>query len=460
MVNVLLVPELRELLAEKNYEALRNFCESFHPANVAEFLSALTPLEIWEILSQLTPSLRGEIFSHLDEKVQRKMISTLGREIIGKLLSEMPPDDRVDLMKRLPRKQQEALIPAMAQAEREDLRRLIAYPEGTAGAIMTSEYAVLHPDLTVDEALAKLRREAPDKETIYYCYVVDQNNRLVGFVSLKDLILAPPKSKIRDIMHEDVIYARVTDDQEEVARTIQKYDLLAIPVVDENQRLVGIITHDDAMDVIQQEQQEDVEKLMAISGAHEVGAYMKLSTWEHFKSRIPWILTLAILGFISGYIVQTYESILLQVAILASFMPMLADTGGNAGSQSATLVIRALALKEITTRDALKILVKEFKVAFLMSIVLALVAYLRVMLFIGHSTGTTATIPPLKVGIAVAIALAIQVISSTLIGAFLPLIASSFGFDPAVVASPMLTTVVDITGLFIFFSIAKIILGI
>jgi len=458
MVNPLLAPELRELLAEKNYAELCEFCESTHPAQVAEFLSALNPQEIWEILKHLSPSLRGEIFSHIDEEVQMEMIQKLGREVMGKLLSEMPPDDRVDLVKQLSERQREAIIPAMAQAEREDLRRLIAYPEGTAGSIMTSEYAVLQPDLTVEEALARLRREAPDKETIYYSYVVDENQKLIGFVSLKDLILASPQSRIRDIMHEEVILARAHDDQEEVARTIQKYDLLAIPVVDENDRLVGIITHDDAMDVLQQEQQEDVEKLMAISGSHEVGAYMKLSTWDHFRSRIPWILGLAILGFISGYIVQSYESILIQVAILASFMPMLADTGGNAGSQSATLVIRALALKEISTRDALKILVKEFKVALLMAVVLALVAYFRVLLFIGHSS-TAGAIAPLKVGLAVAVALAIQVISSTLIGAFLPLIASSLRFDPAVVASPMLTTVVDITGLFISFSTAKLMLG-
>ncbi|MBC7362209.1 MAG: magnesium transporter [Candidatus Aminicenantes bacterium] len=458
MVNPLLAPELRELIAEKKYDDLCHFCESTHPALVAEFLSALTPQEIWEILSHLSPSLRGEIFSHLDEDVQLEMIQALGRDIMGKLLSDMPPDDRVDLVKQLSERQREAIIPAMAQAEREDLRRLIAYPEGSAGSVMTSDYAVLTPELTVDEAIAKLRREAPDKETIYYSYVVDDQQRLIGFVSLKDLILAPPGARVSDIMHQDVIYARAYDDQEEVARMIQKYDLLAIPVVDENDRLVGIITHDDAMDIIQQEQQEDVEKLMAIGGAHEVGAYMKLSTWDHFKSRIPWILGLALLGFVSGYIVQTYESILIQVAILASFMPMLADTGGNAGSQSATLVIRALALKEISTRDALKILIKEFKVSFLMAIVLALVAYFRVLLFFGHSS-TAGTISPLKVGIAVAVALAIQVISSTLIGAFLPLIASSLKFDPAVVASPMLTTIVDITGLFIFFSVAKMILG-
>jgi len=457
MINTLLAPELRELIKEKKYEDIANFCATVHPALVAEFISALTPEEIGEILVHLPPSIRGEIFSHLNEDIQLEVVETLGREDLGRLLSDMPPDDRVDLLKRFPERKREAIIPAMAQAEREDLRRLIAYPEGTAGSVMTSDYATLTPDLTVNEAMAKLRREAPDKETIYYTYVVDNQQRLIGFVSLKDLILAPPEARVGEIMHRDVIAVKASDDQEDVARKIQKYDLIAVPVVDQENRLVGIITHDDALDIITQEQQEDVEKLMAITGSHEVGVYMRLSAWDHFKSRIPWILALALLGFVSGYIVQSYESILFQVAILASFMPMLADTGGNAGSQSATLVIRALALKEISTRDALKVIIKEFKVAFLMSLVLALVAYLRVQLFF-HQSASSA-VPAFRVGIAVAVALAIQVISSTLIGAFLPLIAASFKVDPAVVASPALTTIVDITGLFIFFYIAKLIMG-
>ncbi|RFT17124.1 MAG: Mg/Co/Ni transporter MgtE / CBS domain [Candidatus Saccharicenans subterraneus] len=457
MVNPLLAPELRELLAEKNYKELCEFCESIHPAQIAEFISALNSREIWEILSHLSPSLRGEIFSHLDEEVQLEMIETLGRDIMGKLLSEMPPDDRVDLMKKLPKKKREAIIPAMAQAEREDLRRLIAYPEGTAGSVMTSEYVTLTPELTVDQALRKLRLEAPDKETIYYSYVIDENHKLVGFVSLKDLVVAPPGARVKDIMYEDVIYAKAHDDQEEVARMIQKYDLLAIPVVDDQDRLVGIITHDDVMDVIQQEQQEDIEKLMAIGGSHEVGVYTKLSTLDHLKSRTPWILVLALMGFVSGLIIQNYESVFLQVAILASFMPMLTGTGGNAGSQSATLVIRALAVKEITVRDALFVLVKEFRVAFLMSLILAVVAYFRVHVFYGDAS-LPAHITPVKVGLAVAIALALQVITSTLIGAMLPLVAVSVKIDPAVVASPLLATMVDIFGLLIYFNVAQLVL--
>jgi len=457
MINPLLAPELRELINEKKYEDLAQFCATVHPALVAEFISALKPEEIWEILNHLPASMRGEIFSHLDEEVQMAMVDRLRRDDLGRLLSDMPPDDRVDLLKHFPEEKREAIIPAMAQAEREDLRRLIAYPEGSAGSVMTSDYATLTPDLSADEAIAKLRREAPDKETIYYTYVIDDRQRLIGFVSLKDLIVAPPQARVGDIMHQDVIAVRASDDQEDVARKIQKYDLLAVPVVDDQERLVGIITHDDAIDIITQEQQEDVEKLMAITGSHEVGAYMRLSVWDHFKSRMPWILALAILGFVSGYIVQSFEGLLLQVAILASFMPMLADTGGNAGSQSATLVIRALALKEISPRDGYKVLVKEFKVAFLMSLLLAVIAYLRVLLFIGPATNST--ISPLRVGMAVAAALALQVISSTLIGAFLPLIAASVKVDPAVVASPALTTIVDITGLLIFFVTAKLIIG-
>ncbi len=457
MISSLLAPELRELIKEKKYEDLANFCAAVHPALVAEFISALSPEEIWEILSHLPASMRGEIFSHLDEEVQLAMVDSMKRDDLGRLLSDMPPDDRVDLLKRFPAAKREAIIPAMAQAEREDLRRLIAYPEGTAGSVMTSDYAILTPDLTVDEAIAKLRREAPDKETIYYSYVVDNTYRLIGFVSLKDLILAPGQARVADIMHRDVISVNAADDQEDVARKIQKYDLLAVPVVDDQERLVGIITHDDAIDILTQEQQEDVEKLMAITGAHEVGAYMKLSVWEHFKSRMPWIVGLALLGFVSGYIIQSFTGLLVQVAILASFLPMLADTGGNAGSQSATLVIRALALKEISPRSALRVLIKELKVSFLMATVLALIAYLRAIVFLNQSPETS--VSALRVGVAVAVALALQVITSTIIGAFLPLAAASFKVDPAVIASPALTTVVDITGLLIFFVTAKLIIG-
>jgi len=249
-------------------------------------------------------------------------------------------------------------------------------------------------------------------------------------------------------MHKDVIFAWVTDDQEEAARKIQKYDFIALPVVNSHKTLVGIIT---------QEHTEDMEKFMAIAGRHEARAYLRTSAWDHFRNRSLWILALALLGFVSGYIVQSFEGLLLQFAILATFMPMLADTGGNTGSQSATLVVRALALKEITGKDALRIIFKEVQVSLLLGLLLAAVAFDRVLLFSEKSTMPEA-FSPWMVSLAISIALALQVISSTLIGALLPLGAARLKFDPAVVASPAVTTIVDITGLLIFFTTAKLIL--
>ncbi len=455
----LLVPELREAIAEGRTEDLRLFCESGHPSVVAEFVSALEPQEAWEVLRQAPLALRAEIFSQMEKDVQVDMTEFMKREELAALLAEMSSDDRVDLFKSMPEEKQEMILPALAQAEREDIRRLASYPEGTAGAVMTSEYAVLNPDLTAAEAIAKLRLEAPDKETIYTAYVINDKRELLGFVSLKDLILARPEARIRDIMHKDFVCARVTDDQEEAARKIQKYDLLALPVVDQQRQLVGIITHDDALDVITQEQTEDIEKLMAIAGRHEAYAYLRTSAWGHFRNRFLWILGLSLLGFISGYIVQSFEGMLLQFAILATFMPMLADTGGNTGSQSATLIVRALALKEVSLRDTLKILFKEIQVSLLLGLMLAVIAFGRVLLFSGKSS-MPHSVSPWMVAAAVSVALALQVISSTLIGALLPLAAARLKFDPAVVASPALTTVVDISGLLIFFMTAKLILRI
>lgn len=455
----LLVPELREAIAEGRKEDLRLFCESAHPSVIADFISALEPQEAWEVLRQAPLAVRVEIFSQMEKDIQVDMTEFMKREDIAGLLAEMSSDDRVDLFKSMPEEKQEMILPALAQAEREDIRRLASYPEGTAGSVMTSEYAVLNPDLTAAEAIAKLRLEAPDKETIYSAYVIGERRELLGYVSLKDLILARPEARIRDIMHRDVVHACVTDDQEEAARKIQKYDLIALPVVDSQRTLVGIITHDDALDVITQEQTEDIEKLMAIAGRHKAFAYLRTSAWGHFRNRSLWILALALLGFISGFIVQSFEGLLLQVAILTSFMPMLVDTGGNTGSQSASLIVRALALKELSPKDTLKVLLKEIQVALMLGLMLACIALSRV-LFFSDTSSIPSALSPWTVGLAVSLALAIQVMTATLIGALLPLTAARLKLDPAVVASPALTTVVDITGLLIFFTTAKLILRI
>ena len=457
--NPLLVPELREMLAAGESKALRDFCKSGHPAVIAELISALSSEEAWSVLRHADAPLRSEIFSHLDEDLQVEIVGMLRRDDIARLLTDMSPDDRADLFNQLPAKLRESVLPALAQAEREDIRRLSSYQEGTAGAVMTSDYATLSPQLTAAQAIEHLRQVAPDKETIYYAYVVDESRKLLGFVSLKDLIVVRREARVGDIMHGEVIFARVEDDQEDVARKIQKYDLIALPVLNGDDALVGIITHDDAMDVITQEHTEDMEKLMAITGGHEAGVYLKTSSWVHFKNRAYWIVSLAALGLVSGLIIHSFEATLMHMMILALYMPMVADTGGNTGSQSATVVVRALALREISPKDVLKVLFKELKIAILLALILGLLSWCKV-LFLSQGTDLPAGFSLTKIGAAIAIALSLQVVTATLIGALLPLGAAKVKLDPAVVASPALTTIVDITGLLIYFTTAKLLLGI
>ncbi len=457
--NPIIIPELREMLAAKNTRALNEFVKANHPGIVAELISPLDVKEAWTLLMQVDSPHRAEIFSHLDEDLQVAMVENVRREEIAGILADMPPDDRADLFKELTEDKREAILPVLAQAEREDIRRLVSYEEGTAGAVMTSDYATLPKQLTASQAIEHLRQVAPDKETIYYAYVVDEKRKLLGFVSLKDLIVARSGALVEDIMHREVIFARVDDDQEDAANKIQKYDLLALPVLNGGDALVGIITHDDAIDIITQEHTEDMEKLMAITGSHEAGVYLKTSSWLHFKNRAYWIVGLAALGLISGLIIHKFENTLMNLLILALYMPMVADTGGNTGSQSATVVVRALALHEISPGDVLRVLFKEFKVAILLAIVLAVMSWGKVM-FLSSSTDIPMHFPLTKIAFAIAIALGLQVITATIIGAVLPLGAAKMKWDPAVVASPALTTIVDISGLLIYFATAKLLLGI
>ena len=453
------VSDLQRLLSENEHDSLRALCSSGHPGLIAEVVAELDPSEAALVVAMLEPRRSAEIFGYLPEELQLELVALLRRRVFAQIISHMSPDERADLLQELPPEKREVLLPGLAQAEREDIRKLASYREGTTGAVMTSDYTTLSPNLTVEEAIQKLRREAPDKETIYYTYVVSTDRKLLGFVSLKDLIIAKPVLRVDRIMHREIIYAHVDDDQEETAQKIANYDLLALPVINGQGVLVGIVTYDDAIDIIHQEHTEDMEKFMAIGGGHEAEVYMQTSSWGHFKNRCVWIVILAFLGLVSGFIVQSFEGLLLQFTILATFMPMLADTGGNTGSQSATLVVRALAMKEITPSDLPRVLLKEFFVALPLGLLLATLAFWRVFLFAGN-----AKMPEgyslLALGTAVGIALGMQVVTSTLIGALLPLGAARLRLDPAVVASPALTTIVDITGLFIYFTIARLLLGI
>lgn len=459
MKQTLLVPELRELLSTNNVAVIRQFCDETHPAVVAELIGGLDSSEIRQILHLLPVSERADIFAHLELEQQVELATGENRRDMAQLLEEMAPDERADLVQGLDETVRLELLPLVARAEREDISRLVSYAEGTAGSVMTTDYAVLRPDFSADQAIQDLRRQAPNSETIYYIYVVDDQRRLIGFVSLRELITARPWQKVAEIMHRDIISVPVDEDQEVVARSIEKYDLLAIPVVSRDNLLVGIVTHDDVIDILRQEQQEDVEKLMAIAGSHEAGKYLSTPAAVHFKNRATWIVGLAALGLISGMIIHGAHDALKALDVLILFMPMLASAGGNTGSQSATVVVRALALGEVSPGDLLRVISKEFRVAFMLGLVLGVVTFVEVLIL---SQGIE--IPPEfslgRIGFVVALALSLQVFSSTVVGALLPMLASKMKWDPSVVASPALTTVVDITGLLIYFTIARSILGI
>lgn len=458
MKNLILLPELKEIIETNNWQVLKDISEEIHPAEIAELISALEPDEVWELIEKLEIPKRAEVFTHLDLNLQIHISEIINRKKLAELLTELPSDDRVDLFKKFPAEKQEYILPALAQAEREDIRKLASYPEKSAGSVMTSEYVSFPQNISVQEAVNRLRLEAPKKETIYYSYIIDESRRLIGAVSLTDLIMANPNSIIKDIMQEEVIFAYVDEDQETAARKIQKFDLLAIPVVNGDNTLVGIITHDDALDIITQEQTEDFEKIMAIAGSHESGVYLQTSAFTHFKNRAVWIIGLAALGLVSGLIIHSFESTLTTMMILALYMPMVADTGGNTGSQSATVIVRALALGEVAFKDILKILWKELRISVLLALALGVLSWGKVM-FLSQGSDIPNGFTLNNIGLTIAIALSLQVITSTLVGAILPLVASKYKFDPAIVASPALTTIVDITGLLIYFTTAKVLLN-
>ncbi|MGQ9629945.1 MAG: magnesium transporter [bacterium] len=458
-MTALLVPEIRDLLSERDYAQLKDFFDDLHPSDIAEAISDMEPSEILEILSIVGNSRSVEVFEYMDTGVQKACVESVEPERLLGFIEGMSADERVDLVKALDEDVRERLYPLLAQAERNEIRRMIEYREGTAGAVMTTDYTSLPVDVSAEEALKMVRRQAPNKETIYYIYVVDEKRKLLGLISLKDLILARPNAELREIMDENLITADLNEDVEDVARKIAKYDLIAIPVVDSEGRLVGIVTYDDAMDIINAENTEDMQRFMGFTGTPGEASYIKVPVWVQFKRRVTWIISLAFLGLISGWVVLKFEKVLENLLILALYMPMLADTGGNTGSQSATVVVRALALGEITYRDFFRVILKELLISFLIALVLGTLAFGRVFLL-----SSSDDVPPgftlLQVGFVIALALGIQVISATIIGAALPLIAARFKIDPAVVASPALTTVVDITGLLIYFTTAKLILGI
>jgi magnesium transporter len=453
MVNTLLLPELRELLqeAQDNPAEVVEALENFHPASLAEFSEGLTVDETWKLLELLPVQRRAEVFSFYSHQKQVELATGAGRERMSRLLEAMSHDDRVDLLKRLNDEVVESLLPLVTRADREDIRRLMSYPEGTAGAVMTTDYASLPPDVTVSEALNMLRLQAPAAETIYYVYVVDPERHLIGFVSLRDLVLARPTALVRDIMQEEVISVPVEMDQEEVARQMAKYDFLAIPVVDSENRLVGIVTHDDVLDVVTEEATEDVQKFGAITPIED--NYLETPFVTVWRKRALWLSALFVAELFTFTALASYESAIQAVLALSLFVPLCISTGGNSGSQAATLIIRALALGHIQPRQWWRVFRHELSMGLALGLTLGIIGFLRAYLTPQSVLGNAD-----RVLLAIVIAQAVCAIClwGTLVGSMLPIAFRRLGFDPGYASSPFVATFVDVTGIVIYFNIARL----
>jgi magnesium transporter len=441
MYDPLLLPELREMLLENDATAMREFCEVFHPAATAETLDALANEEIWRVLSQSPLKRQVEIFEYFPLPRQVELVGCLDRPHLSALLEVMAPDDRVDLLKNMDEERVEQILPLIAQAERSDIRRLLSYPEHSAGSIMTTEYASIVDGLTVREALEQLRTQAPDSETIYYLYVLDEVRHLRGFVSLRKLILARPDTRVAEIMDRDVISVRVDEDQEVAANLIARYDFIAMPVVDDQGRLVGIITHDDVLDVLQAEATEDVHRMGGVEPLQD--DYLSTPFVTLAWKRGIWLVLLLVAGVGTAEVLECFDATTKQYEWLVRFLPLVLASGGNAGSQSATLVIRALSLGAFGRAVQMRILRREALTGLTLGTVMATMAFC-----FARMDG-----PLLHAGI-LATSVALVVTLGTVNGTLLPMLLRGLGMDPAIMSNPLISSLSDTLGVLIYYNIA------
>jgi len=449
--NPLLVPDLRELIRAGETSALGEFLADHHPAHVAEIIDDLGDDEGDAALGLLPDRTRAEVMSYVGPDRQVRVVEAMAPADAAALLHLMSHDDRAHLVNRLDEDRVDGILRNLAQAEREDIRRLASYEPGTGGAVMTTDYATLPPGLTVREALDRLRREAPDRETIDYSFVVDADHKLLGVVPLKRLILARPLAKVAEIMQRDMISARVDEDQEAVARKVDKYDLFAIPILDASDMLVGIVTHDDAMDILRQEQTEDILAFGGVTADAEADdePYWQGRVLSSVRRRVNWLLMLFVAESLTGTVSRYYGSVDLKQPHLHFFIPLLIGTGGNAGSQTVGTVIRGLALGEIQVREAARVVYREWMIGSMLGVILGVLGFFHTWLFRQETPYFAAVIGLTIFGICM---------WANTVGALVPLLARRFGIDPAVVSAPLITTLVDATGLVIFYSIAIVVL--
>lgn len=441
-----LAPVIQDRLREGDTATIQSYLEDQHPADIANLLSNLPSEDSSRLLRMLPIQERADVFGYLDAEEQVEIGRALGRREFAKVVSEMSADERADLFNRLPHEQQERLLPALAQAEREDIRKLASYPEGTAGAVMTSDYATLPPGITAREALEVLRLAAPDKETIYNAYVVDEARRLTGVVSLRDLILAEATAKVEDIMDTNVIFARAEDSRGDVARLIAKYDLIALPIINGGDALVGIVTQDDAMDVAEEEATKDFHKVGTVGTI--ATSLRDASIGLLYRKRIAWLVVLVFFNIFSGAGLALFQDTIVAHVALVFFLPLLIASGGNAGAQASTLMVRALATGDVRLADWAQLLVRELLVAAALGLTMGLA-----VASIGIVRGG------LEIAFVVAATMVLVVITGSLIGMSLPFLLSRLNLDPASASAPLITSIADVAGVIIYMGIATVVLS-
>lgn len=448
MEQMLTLEELLKLHDTKQYTNLRQALAEMNEADVAALMEELEEEKLLRVFRILPKDLAADVFSYMESDTQQTIITALSERETANIINNLMADDATDLLEEMPANVVTKILESASAEMRRDINHLLRYPEDSAGSIMTVEYVDLKENLTVSDAIAHIRNVGLDSETINVCYVLDAQRRLLGTVALRYLLLSDPQERIGNIMHENVIALGTLMDQEEVAERFKKYDFTTMPVVDNENRMVGIVTVDDIVDIIEEETTEDMEKMAAIVPSDK--PYMRTTVFETFKKRIPWLLLLMVSATFTGAILTRFEEALSACAVLIAFIPMLMDTGGNAGGQASVTVIRGLSLREIEYRDVPKVVFKEVRVALLCGLSLAAANFCKLLLFDRVSVA---------VALVVCITLVLAVLMAMLVGCILPIGAKRMGFDPAVMASPFITTIVDALSLLVYCSVATMLLG-
>ena len=432
-----------KLLAQREFKAVKSILDVMNEVDIASLLSTLSDKELALAFRLIPKDKAAEVFSNMDTSMQTYLVTMFTEKELKELLDDLYMDDTVDMLEELPANLVKRILATVSASDRSMINQLLNYPEDSAGSIMTTEYVDLREEMTVGQAMAHIKKTGIHKETIYTCYITERR-KLVGIVSAKDLMTTDDNVPIKDLMETEIISVYTHADQEQVAQLFTKYDLLALPVIDQDGRMVGIVTFDDAMDVMVDEATEDITKMAAINPSEKT--YFETSVLQHAKNRIPWLLILMFTSIITGTIITRYENAFAAIPLLVSFIPMLMDTGGNCGSQSATLIIRGIALDEIRFTDLFKVMFKEFRISLIVGAFLAVANGVRIFIQY-HNPG---------LAIVIACSLMGTVIMAKLVGCILPLLAKKVNLDPAIMASPLITTLVDTFSILIYFNIATV----